>query len=184
MKKILAILISTLLVLTLFAACKANKPDNTLTPNPPTGTTESKETIETTESEVVPETEKKEEKPETTTEKVIVTQPPVSDPTKPVVTKAPETKPQQKPVNTTENRTNPPTVTQPVLDITYDEAKEIALGHAGLVETDIRHYKSELDRERNIIIYEIEFDSGKYEYEYEINADTGKVIKAEKEIRD
>ena len=33
-------------------------------------------------------------------------------------------------------------------------------------------------------VYEIEFDSGKYEYEYEINADTGKVIKAEKEIRD
>lgn len=184
MKKLLAILISTLLVLTLFAACKATKPDNTLTPNPPTGTTEKEEIIEATVNKVVPETEKNEEKPETTTEKTVVTKTPVSDPTKPVVTKVSETRPQQKPVNTTENRTNAPTVTQPVLNITKDEAKTIALSHAGLVETDIRHYRAELDRERKAIVYEIEFDSGRYEYEYEINADTGKVIKAEKEIRD
>lgn len=182
MKKTLSIVISTLFVLTLFAGCKANMPEETLTPDPPTGTTEN--AIETTENKVVPETEKQEEikttYPEATTKKeVSVTGSLVSDPTK-----APENKPQQRPVNTTEKRTDAPTVTQTVLNITYDEAKEIALGHAGLTETDIRYYKSEVDRERKITVYEIEFDAGKYEYEYEINADTGKVIKAEKEIRD
>ena len=182
MKKIFSIVFSTLFVLTLFAGCKANMPEETLTPDPPTGTTE--KAIETTEKEVVPETEKQEEikttYPEVTTKREVpVTDAPVSDPTK-----APENKPHQKPVNTTEKRTDAPTVTQTVLNITYTEAKEIALGHAGLAETDIRHYKAELDRERKTTVYEIEFDSGKFEYEYEINADTGKVVKAEKEIRD
>lgn len=182
MKKIFSIVFSTLFVLTLFAGCKTNMPEETLTPDPTTGTTE--KAIETTEKEVVPETEKQEEikttYPEVTTKREVpVTDAPVSDPTKP-----PENMPHQKPVNTTEKRTDDPTVTQTVLNITYNEAKEIALGHAGLAETDIRHYKAELDRERKTIVYEIEFDSGKFEYEYEINADTGKVVKAEKEIRD
>lgn len=177
MKKILSIIISALLALTIFSGCKANKAESTLTPDPPTGTTVKNEerTIETIKKEVVPETEKKEE---------VKTTLPETTKKKDVVTKAPETKPQQKPAGTTENRTNAPTVTQPVLNITYDEAKAIALSHAGLAETDIRHYRAEIDRERKILVYEIEFDSGKYEYEYEINADTGKVIKAEKEIRD
>ena len=182
MKKLLAVLLSTLLVLTLFSACKTNKEDATPTTNPPIETTTVKTDV--AEKETVPETENQEETkttlPEATTEKNIpVTGTPVSDPTK-----APETKPQQKPADITENRTNSPKVTQAVFDITKDEAKQIALGHAGLAETDIRHYKAELDRERKITVYEIEFDSGKYEYEYEINADTGKVVKAEKEIRD
>ncbi len=182
MKKLLAIIISTLLALTLFASCKANKADNTLTPNPPTGTTAKveEEKIETTVKEVVPETEKKEEikttLPETTVKK--------ENPTQAPTTKAPEAKPQQNPAPTTENRTKAPTVTQAILNITKDEAKEIALGHAGLTETDIRYYKSELDRERKTIVYEIEFDSGKFEYDYEIDANSGKVIKAEKDFND
>ncbi len=177
MKKILTILISTLLVLTVFVSCKANKPNNTITPNPPTGTTvkNKEEKIETTKNEVVPETEKKEE---------IKTTLPEETSKKEVVTKSPETKPPQKPVPTAENKTSAPVATQKTFEITKDEAKQIALGHAGLAETDISRYKSELDRERKIIVYEIEFNSGKYEYEYEINADTGKVIKAEKEIKD
>lgn len=160
MKKFFAILISTLLALTIFTGCKANKAESTITPDPPTGTTK---------NEVVPEREKIEE---------VKTTLPENTSKKDVVTEKTETKSQQKPAGTTENRT------KPVFKITKDEAKTIALGHAGLAETDVRFYKTELDRERKIIVYEIDFDSGKYEYEYEIDADTGKVIKAQKEIRD
>ena len=31
---------------------------------------------------------------------------------------------------------------------------------------------------------DVEFVSGKHEYDYEVNAETGKIIKAEKEVRD
>lgn len=48
----------------------------------------------------------------------------------------------------------------------------------------MKFYHAELDRERKTIVYEVEFVSGKHEYDYEVNAETGKIIKAEKEFRD
>ena len=80
-----------------------------------------------------------------------------------------------------QNKNNP---TNPETIITRDDAKAIVLKHSGFEETEIRGYKIELDKERGVLVYEIEFDSGKYEYEYEVNAETGKVLKTEKEIRD
>lgn len=68
--------------------------------------------------------------------------------------------------------------------ITKEEAKAAALAHAGLAEKEISRFKAELDKERNVLVYEIEFEAGKYEYEYEVNAENGKVIKNEKEYRD
>ena len=68
--------------------------------------------------------------------------------------------------------------------ITADEAKTIALGHAGLTESEVSRFHAELDRERGGLVYEIEFDSATHEYEYEVNAETGEVIKSEKEYRD
>lgn len=68
--------------------------------------------------------------------------------------------------------------------VTKDEAKAAVLKHAGLKENDISRFKAELDKERNGLVYEIEFDAGKYEYEYEVSADSGKVLKHEKEFRD
>ena len=44
--------------------------------------------------------------------------------------------------------------------------------------------KAELDRERGIYVYEVEFRSGRYEYDYTINATTGKVISFDKEYDD
>ncbi len=181
MKKTLAIIISTLLVLTLFSACKANKADETITPNPPTGTNitvkEEKKTekAETTVKEIVPETERKEE---------VKTTLPEATASKPKVQETQKPKPQ---VNSTTEKTEIKTTvpaTGQELNISRDKAKTIALAHAGLAETDISRYKSELDRERKTIVYEIEFDAGKYEYDYEIDANSGKVIKAQKEIRD
>ena len=73
---------------------------------------------------------------------------------------------------------------KPEAIVTKDEAKSIVLEHAELNADNISKYKIELDKEGRKLVYEIEFDSGKYEYDYEVNAETGKIIKAEKEIRD
>ena len=72
----------------------------------------------------------------------------------------------------------------PELNITEEEAKAIILDHAGLKENEIAKYRIELDNERGKAVYEVEFDSATYEYEYEVNAETGEVLKSEKEFRD
>jgi len=173
MKKLLAIIISTLLVLTVFTACAATKPKETLSPTPPTeGSTKAEEITEIAETTLP---EKQEEK------STAAPQEKITSATKAEVI---EKKTQQNKPTEKISSTKPVLTTKKDLNISKDKAKEIALSHAGLVETDIRHYRAELDRERKAIVYEIEFDSGRYEYEYEINADTGKVIKAEKEIKD
>lgn len=58
-------------------------------------------------------------------------------------------------------------------NITRDEAKSIALEHAGV--NSVSNFKIELDDNK----YEIEFRGGYQEYEYEINATTGKIISYE-----
>lgn len=68
--------------------------------------------------------------------------------------------------------------------ITAERAKEIALRHAGLAESDVRRLKVETDRDHGVTKYEIEFQNGRMEYEYEINAETGDILKAEKEYDD
>lgn len=72
----------------------------------------------------------------------------------------------------------------PEVKVSREEAKAAALKHAGLSENEISRYKAELDRERAGLVYEIEFDAGKYEYEYEVSAEDGKVLKSQKEFRD
>lgn len=67
-------------------------------------------------------------------------------------------------------------------DITAEEAKEIALKHAGLSKAT--WVKAEKDRDNGVVKYEIEFRDGRMEYEYEIHAETGKILKAEKEYDD
>lgn len=68
--------------------------------------------------------------------------------------------------------------------ITKEEAGAIVLEHAELDASEISGYKIELDKDGRKFVYEVEFNSGKYEYDYEVNAGTGKIIKAEKEFRD
>ncbi len=70
------------------------------------------------------------------------------------------------------------------VSVSKEEAKSIVLAHAGLTASDVKRYKAELDRERGGLVYEIEFDSGKYEYEYEVDAQNGRILKSEKDFRD
>lgn len=47
---------------------------------------------------------------------------------------------------------------------------------------DATQVKCELDKDDGV--YEVEFKSGGVEYEYEINAMTGKVVKADRDMDD
>ncbi len=60
-----------------------------------------------------------------------------------------------------------------------DAAKQKALNHAGLSESDVYELEVELDEEDGI--YEVSFETKSYEYDYEVQATTGKILKAEKD---
>ena len=72
---------------------------------------------------------------------------------------------------------------QPTLKatLTKEEAKAIALEHAGLTETQVTGLRIEYDAERVASEWDIDFRSGDWEYDYEINAETGSVTKGKKE---
>lgn len=57
--------------------------------------------------------------------------------------------------------------------ITLDRAKEIAVGNAGLVLSDVTFTKAEQDWDDGVSVYELEFYTDAAEYEYEIYASNG-----------
>lgn len=65
--------------------------------------------------------------------------------------------------------------------ITKAKAESVALNHAGLKKSQVWEFECELDYERGVKVYEISFDSGRYDYEYTVNASTGKIVHWEKE---
>lgn len=67
--------------------------------------------------------------------------------------------------------------------ITADEAKRIALAHAKLAEKDVTFVKVELELEdNNRYEYDVDFYSGNVEYDYEINAVSGIILSADRDI--
>ncbi len=66
---------------------------------------------------------------------------------------------------------------QGTANISKEEAKEIALSHAGVDPQAVRHVEIDRDWERGLHLYEIEFYADGIEYEYEINADSGEILK-------
>ena len=69
--------------------------------------------------------------------------------------------------------------------ITKDEALKKALDHANLDKDQVDYIKKvELDYEHGRKVYEITFFKGGYEYEYDIDAESGKVLKFEKDLDD
>ncbi len=77
-----------------------------------------------------------------------------------------------------------PIATQTDEFISEAKAKEIALSDAGVNESQIRDYEIELDRERGVYYYEINFEAGGLEYEYDIDAKSGKIARKYKEKED
>ena len=66
--------------------------------------------------------------------------------------------------------------------ISKEEAKAIALTHAGVPADEVTRIKAEFDYERGHGEYDVEFHHGSYEYEYEIHAETGKILSFDKEM--
>ena len=61
--------------------------------------------------------------------------------------------------------------------ITADQAKEIALEHAGLTADQVSFARAHQDRDDGRLVYDVEFYTADYqEYDYEIDASTGDVL--------
>lgn len=60
--------------------------------------------------------------------------------------------------------------------IGVDQAKEIALNHVGLNESDVRFEKAKLEHDDGGAEYEVEFYFGRTEYDYTIDAVSGNII--------
>ena len=69
-------------------------------------------------------------------------------------------------------------------DIGAQAAKDAALRHAGLTESQVTRLKCEKDRDDGRTVYEVEFKSNGYEYEYKIDAATGAILEHERDRDD
>ncbi len=66
--------------------------------------------------------------------------------------------------------------------ISEEAAKEAALTHAGVVESDTSRLRVEFDYDDGRAEYEVEFNVGWTEYTYEIDASTGEILSYESEL--
>lgn len=67
--------------------------------------------------------------------------------------------------------------------IGVDSAKQIAVEHAGLSESDVVFSKAKLENDDGRTEYEISFYSGNTEYEYSIDAASGKILEYDVEAK-
>lgn len=67
--------------------------------------------------------------------------------------------------------------------LTPDEALAKALEHAGLKKSQLDFVKQlELDYEHGRRVFEIKFYQGGFEYEFDVDAETGAILKFEKDF--
>ena len=62
------------------------------------------------------------------------------------------------------------------------EAEEIALADAGLSWEDAEYFRTKMDRDHGMIVYEVEFSDGHHKYEYSIAADGGRILEYSEEV--
>lgn len=77
-----------------------------------------------------------------------------------------------------------PAVPEAPAYIGKEQAKSIALAHAGVDADQVRYLENEFDIDDGRAVYELEFRVGAYEYEYEIDALSGKILEFDKEYDD
>ena len=79
-----------------------------------------------------------------------------------------------------QSNTAQPNTNQTAGEITVEEAKTIALNHAGLTANSVTFVKAKQDYDDGRLVYEIEFvttsGNGYLEYDYEIDAATGNIL--------
>lgn len=69
-------------------------------------------------------------------------------------------------------------------ELTAEAARDIALAHAGVTADQVIGLRTEPDRDRGVLHYDVEFHYDGYEYDYEIDAATGAVLSSEKDRDD
>ena len=69
-------------------------------------------------------------------------------------------------------------------EITKEQAKEIALKHANIKDSDITDYEIDLDTENGKLVYDISFEHDGKEYDYDVDAQTGVIANSKNEIVD
>lgn len=68
--------------------------------------------------------------------------------------------------------------------ITLDEAKSIAVKHAGFSVNDVSFSKAKLETDDGVTAYEIEFYKDRMEYEYKIQASSGSILEYDSDYDD
>lgn len=82
----------------------------------------------------------------------------------------------------TKPATKPAVSEQPAqTKLSREDAKSIALNHAGLKQSQVKGLEVEYDVDDGIPEYSVEFYADGWEYEYEIHAKTGKILYFEKD---
>ena len=82
---------------------------------------------------------------------------------------------------------NPPAAEVPAAQpdrLTKEEAIAIALKDAGLAENQVTRLKAEFDYDDGRPEYDVEFKYDGWEYEYEIHAESGKILRSDKDWDD
>ena len=76
--------------------------------------------------------------------------------------------------------------TEKKADLTYEEARKIALADAGLEDKDVTWYETDrdFDDDRQITIWDLGFFHGDTEYDYDINIATGEIVEKGSDIMD
>lgn len=60
--------------------------------------------------------------------------------------------------------------------ISDEEARKIALEHAGFTTEQVQYLRSQYEIDDGVPQYDVEFHHDRWEYEYEINAETGEIL--------
>ena len=68
--------------------------------------------------------------------------------------------------------------------LTAEEAADIALDHVGLTRSQVKRLETEYDVDWRGPEWDVEFVSGQWEYTLEIHAQTGAVLKVDKDWND
>ena len=68
--------------------------------------------------------------------------------------------------------------------LSAEDAKAIALEHAGLTTEQVTGLRAEYDRDDGSPQWEVEFRVDRTEYDYTIHAETGKILEWDKDIDD
>jgi uncharacterized membrane protein YkoI len=67
-------------------------------------------------------------------------------------------------------------------DINRRKAIEIAVNEAGVARNDVRDLDVEFDVKRGVAVWEVDFEYSGLEYSYDVDAETGAIARAEREI--